>query len=176
MPYVILAKGSPHEGGNMINKVLAIILYISGLFDSKSIVKEVVWRKTTNKGGGVYESKVAIIRRGPLRPRSLPANCPREATTGRASIAKGGRFRSKPKRHRTDRNRDVYARSSVQHGCRPRNHGPNNYSGQFILLTLLDSCVFSLRRGRANILCVVTFLTDDPRRESTADSSYGAHL
>ena len=35
----------------MINKVLAIILYMSGLFDSKSIVKEVVWRKTTNKGG-----------------------------------------------------------------------------------------------------------------------------
>ena len=36
----------------MINKVLAIILYISGLFDSKPIVKEVVWRKNTNKGGG----------------------------------------------------------------------------------------------------------------------------
>ena len=51
MPYVILAKGSPHEGGNMINKVLAIILYMSVLFDSKPIVKEVVWRKTTNKGG-----------------------------------------------------------------------------------------------------------------------------
>ena len=45
MPYFILAKGSPHEGGNIINKVVAIILYISGLFDSKSIVKEVVWRK-----------------------------------------------------------------------------------------------------------------------------------
>ena len=54
MSYFILAKGSPHEGGNMINKVLAIIVYMSGLFDSKSIVKEVVWRKTTNKGGGVY--------------------------------------------------------------------------------------------------------------------------
>ena len=54
MPYVILAKGSPHEGGNMINQVLAIILYISGLFDCKSIVKEVVWRKTTNKGGEAY--------------------------------------------------------------------------------------------------------------------------
>ena len=52
MPYFILAKGSPHEGGNMINKVLAIILYISGLFDSKSIVKEVVLRKKQNKGGG----------------------------------------------------------------------------------------------------------------------------
>ena len=36
----------------MINKVLAIILYISGLVDSKLIVKKVVWRKNTNKGGG----------------------------------------------------------------------------------------------------------------------------
>ena len=38
----------------MINKVLAIIVYVSGLFDSKSIVKEVVWRKTKNKGGGAF--------------------------------------------------------------------------------------------------------------------------
>ena len=35
----------------MINKVLATILYISGLFDSKSIVKEVVWRKNIIRGG-----------------------------------------------------------------------------------------------------------------------------
>ena len=35
VPFFILAKRSPHEVGNMINKVLAIILYISGLFDSK---------------------------------------------------------------------------------------------------------------------------------------------
>ena len=34
-PYLILAKGSPHEGGHMINKVLAIIVYMSGLVDSK---------------------------------------------------------------------------------------------------------------------------------------------
>ena len=53
VPYLILAKGSPHEGGNMINKVLAIIVYMSGLFDSKLIVKKVVWRKNTNKGGGL---------------------------------------------------------------------------------------------------------------------------
>ena len=38
----------------MINKVLAIIVYVSGLFDSKLIVKKVVWRKNKNKGGGVY--------------------------------------------------------------------------------------------------------------------------
>ena len=34
------------------------------------------------------------------------------------------------------------------------------------LFTLLDVCVSSLRRGRANLLSVVPMLTDDPRRES----------
>ena len=38
-------RGPPHEGGNMINKVLAIILYMSGLFDSNLIVKKVVEEK-----------------------------------------------------------------------------------------------------------------------------------
>ena len=37
------------------------------------------------------------------------------------------------------------------------------------LLTLLDSCVSSLRRGHANLLCIVPILTDDPRRESCVD-------
>ena len=45
----------PQDGtagiSRQINKVLAIIVYISGLFDSKWIVKKVVWRKQTNKGG-----------------------------------------------------------------------------------------------------------------------------
>ena len=31
--------------------------------------------------------------------------------------------------------------------------------------TLLDVCMSSLRRGHANILCIVPMLTDDPRRE-----------
>ena len=35
------------------------------------------------------------------------------------------------------------------------------------LVTLLDLCVSSLRRGHANLLCIVPILTDDPRREST---------
>ena len=34
------------------------------------------------------------------------------------------------------------------------------------LYTLLDLCVSSLRRGHANLLCIVPILTDDPRRES----------
>ena len=32
---------------------------------------------------------------------------------------------------------------------------------------LLDLCVSSLRRGHANLLCIVPILSDDPRREST---------
>ena len=35
--------------------------------------------------------------------------------------------------------------------------------------TLLDLCVSSLRRGHANILCIVPILTDDPLRESVQD-------
>ena len=34
------------------------------------------------------------------------------------------------------------------------------------MFTLFDLCVSSLRRGHANLLCIVPFLTDDPRRES----------
>ena len=42
------------------------------------------------------------------------------------------------------------------------------YSGKTTkkLFTLLDLCVSSLRRGHANLLCIVPILTDDPRRES----------
>ena len=34
------------------------------------------------------------------------------------------------------------------------------------LFTLLDLCVSSLRRGHANLLCIVPILTDDSRRRS----------
>jgi hypothetical protein len=44
------------------------------------------------------------------------------------------------------------------------------FSGQKLrfskMITLLDLCVSSLRRGQANLLCIVPILTDDPRRES----------
>ena len=36
----------------------------------------------------------------------------------------------------------------------------------FMRCSLLDLCVSSLRRGHANLLCIVPILTDDPRRES----------
>jgi hypothetical protein len=36
------------------------------------------------------------------------------------------------------------------------------------MFTIIDLCVSSLRRGHANLLCIVPMLTDDPRRESTA--------
>ena len=35
-----------------------------------------------------------------------------------------------------------------------------------LLVTLLNLCVSSLRRGHANLLCIVPTLTDDPGRES----------
>ena len=41
-----------------------------------------------------------------------------------------------------------------------------NDATQKKLFTLLDLCVSSLRRGHANLLCIVPILTDDPRRES----------
>ena len=40
--------------------------------------------------------------------------------------------------------------------------------GENCLHLLFDSCVSSLRRGHANLLCTVPSLTDDPRRESSA--------
>ena len=42
--------------------------------------------------------------------------------------------------------------------------------GEKNLVTLLDLCVSSLRRGHANLLCIVPILTDDPRRESRNDA------
>ena len=35
----------------------------------------------------------------------------------------------------------------------------------YTLFTLLDVCVSSLRRGHADLLCIASMLTDDPRRE-----------
>ena len=37
--------------------------------------------------------------------------------------------------------------------------------------TLLDLCVSSLRRGHANLLCIVPILSDDPRRESNSPAT-----
>ena len=39
------------------------------------------------------------------------------------------------------------------------------------MFTLLDLCVSSLRRGHANLLCIVPILTDDPRRESEVSTT-----
>ena len=42
--------------------------------------------------------------------------------------------------------------------------------------TLLDLCVSSLRRGHANLLCVVPILSDDPRRESVTLARCGIRV
>ena len=39
------------------------------------------------------------------------------------------------------------------------------YICMHVLFTLLALCVSSLRRGHADLLCIVPSLTDDPRRE-----------
>ena len=49
-------------------------------------------------------------------------------------------------------------------GRTPRSRGPSRSTIK--LFTLLDLCVSSLRRGHANLICIVPILTDDPRRES----------
>ena len=56
-----------------------------------------------------------------------------------------------------------YARQEVYRQCKK-------------LDTLLDLCVSSLRRGHANLLCIVPILTDDPRRESDIQRQPAAML
>ena len=43
-------------------------------------------------------------------------------------------------------------------------------------VTLLDLCVSSLRRGHANLLCIVPILSDDPRRESDLNTYVCIHF
>ena len=54
----------------------------------------------------------------------------------------------------------------TQHPAGHNNQCPCVTRPQKELFTLLDLCVSSLRRGHANLLCIVPILTDDPRRES----------
>ena len=54
--------------------------------------------------------------------------------------------------------------------ARPPARPPARAQTQKELFTPLDLCVSSLRRGHANLLCIVPILTDDPRRESSADA------
>ena len=51
-------------------------------------------------------------------------------------------------------------------GLHRRATNPLHVARSMQLSILLDLCVSSLRRGRANLLCIVQILTDDPRRES----------
>ena len=46
----------------------------------------------------------------------------------------------------------------------------------FILFTLLDLCVSSLRRGHANIFCIVPISTHDPRREVSSVQSFICYI
>ena len=62
------------------------------------------------------------------------------------------------------RNVAVNARSTA--GAQIRISHPIETKTYKTCCTLLDLCVSSLRRGHANLLCIVPILTDDPRKES----------
>ena len=57
------------------------------------------------------------------------------------------------------------------HGVRPPEGGQKGERYENVF-TLLDVCASSLRRGHANLLCIVPISTDDPRRESLEGEQY----
>jgi len=85
------------------------------------------------------------------------------------SLQKGGRD---PKRAEEDTRKEG-KRKSKQRAAKEKQkkkpagtHREQNPAQGEKSFTLLDLCVSSLRRGHANLLCIVPILTDDPRRES----------
>jgi len=55
----------------------------------------------------------------------------------------------------------------ILHLPRTSNLGPPaSEIGPLTLFALLELCMSSVRRGHANLPCIVPILTDDPRRES----------
>ena len=80
------------------------------------------------------------------KPRELRAASPSELRAGELRAARPGELR---------------VAGSESYGWPPQDRHTAKK-----LFTLLDLCVSSLRRGHANLLCIVPILTDDPRRES----------
>ena len=87
---------------------------------------------------------------------------PCASSTRIASRTRKARFRALCSEHteQVARTRRVFA-----HVCADPSGGREELLPKE-LFTLLDLCVSSLRRGNANLLCVVQILTDVPRRES----------
>ena len=88
---------------------------------------------------------------------------------GRSVPAGAGSARSGPARAKLSRPGPARAGPARPGRSRPgptslRPAGPLSKK----LFTLFDLCVSSLRRGHANLLCIVPILTDDPRRESVS--------
>ena len=61
---------------------------------------------------------------------------------------------------------DLCPSSRTERSRTPKSPPTFLHVGANIMSTLLDVCVSSLRRGHANLLCIVPILTHDPRRES----------
>ena len=67
----MIPKNDPQDDpagiSSQINKVLARISYMSGLFDSKLLVKQVVWRKTNIRGVAFINPRWGLIQGGALQ-------------------------------------------------------------------------------------------------------------
>ena len=100
-----------------------------------------------------------------------------------ANLVRAATPRGAANRPRTQfvQQRQGLPQTAANHSCcaRPRRARPATDAGKLNqtqvrdvrsrkkqLFALLDLCVSSLRRGHANLLCIVPILTDDPRRES----------
>ena len=65
-----------------------------------------------------------------------------------------------------NQNFSVWGLNAVVERMTPDLEAPGSIPRVLNKFTLLDLCVSSLRRGHANLLCIVLILTDDPRMDS----------
>ena len=114
------------------------------------------WRATSSAARNSHNSARVFVRL-PLTGAIGPLRCSRP---GGPRLAAAAITRSQIERKRA-------GPQSAQRPCLARD-APSKMRGQREkeFVTLLDLCVSSLRRGHANLLCIVPILTDDPRRES----------
>ena len=122
---------------------------------------------STNSGGlpgnlgalignrGASSDPACTPQAGPVKPARRPTLNPQVAGSspglGATRVASPPLTAGKPR-----------GKSSCQAACCEQARRPGTKN----LVTLLDLCVSSLRRGHANLLCIVPILSDDLRGES----------
>merc|ERR1711894_311415 len=100
---------------------------------------------------------VSSLRRGHANLRCIVPMLTNDLRGESKCVKKSFRFAHRPGPH------------LPQPGCNSRHHpiGTGSLANKCKkLVSLLDLCVSSLRRGHANLLCIVPILTDDLRGES----------